>query len=47
MINTGTDIQTFGRDSIRINQSNIQIAYSDPQFMSRFTNGIFGGTLPA
>lgn len=47
MINNGTDIQTFGKDSIRINQSNIQIAYSDPKFMDRFMNGIFGGTLPS
>ncbi len=47
MINTGTDIQTFGKDSIRINQSNIQIAYSDPRFMDRFMNGIISGSLPS
>ncbi len=47
MINTGTDIQTFGKDSIRINQSNIQIAYSDPKFMDRFTSGLLSGSLPS
>ncbi len=46
IINNGADIQTFGMDSIRINQSNMQVAYSDPQFMQRFMNGMVGGVLP-
>ena len=43
MVSQGMQLHTFGRDSMQILQSDVQVSYSETQIFQRIMNGLVGG----
>jgi hypothetical protein len=43
IVSQGMQLHTYGRDSMQILQSNVQVSYSETQIFKRFMSGLIGG----
>lgn len=46
-INNGIDFKTLGGDTVLINKSDLQVGYTNTEFLQRLQNGSFAGSLPS